>query len=148
MFGVVNAIESQMHWLKARGCKYWTVPPLKRSLGAGRLFPWLSDVPIQFSLVVQLPKVLLLWGRCCSTAGYWLMSGLDLVAELAKTFPPELPPSSADPEKEFVGDANWVGQRKWECGTESCVQMRTVVLQRSWDLGCKGLSLRTWTLVK
>lgn len=118
MFGVVNAVESLMHWLKARGCKYWTVPPLNQSLGAGRSFPWLSNVPVQFSLLVQLPKVLLLWGRWCSRAGYWLMSGLGLVAELAKIFPPDLPPSSADVEKEFVGDASWVGQGKWECGTE------------------------------
>lgn len=32
------------------------------------------------------------------------------MAELAKRFPPDLPPSSADVEKEFMDDASWVGQ--------------------------------------
>lgn len=147
MFRVVNAVESQMHRLKTRGCKYWTVPPLNQSLGAGRSFPWLSDVPIQFSLVVQLPKVLLLWGRCCSTAGYWLISGLNLVAELAKTFPSDLPPFQGWCRKGICGWCKLGGTG--EVGVcKSCVLMRTVVLQMSWDLGCKGLSLRSWTLVK
>lgn len=50
----------------------------------------------------------------------WLLikSALGLVAELAEMFPPDLPPSSADVEKEFVDDASWVGQGKWECGTQ------------------------------
>lgn len=135
MFGVVNAVESQIHRFKARGCKYWTVPPLNQSLGAGRSFPWLSGVPVQFSLVVQLPKVPLLWGRCCSKAGYWWISGLSLVAELAKMFPPDLPPSSADVEKEFMDDASWVGQEVGVWHWMSCVLMRTVVLQMSWCLG-------------
>lgn len=36
-------------------------------------------------------------------------------------FPPDLPPCSAGVEKEFVDDASWVGQGKWECGTERAV---------------------------
>lgn len=43
------------------------------------------------------------------------------MAELAKMFPSDLPPSSADVEKEFVGDASWVGQRERKCGTERAV---------------------------
>lgn len=43
------------------------------------------------------------------------------MAELAKMFPSDLLPSSADVGKEFVGDASWVGQGKWECGTERAV---------------------------
>lgn len=40
------------------------------------------------------------------------------MAQFAKMFPPDLPPSSVDVEKKSVDDARWVGQGRWECGTE------------------------------